>query len=260
VVQVNGSKILITGASSGIGAELSKQLAGRSCTLALLARRKEKLEELAVEVKKLGGEAHVFPCDVGDRDAVHKAFSEADKALGGLDIIILNAGVGQPTPVNESFSAEKVEWIFRINVFGVIYGIEAILPRFLERGRGAIVAVSSLAGYRGLPGSTAYGGSKAAVTNMLEGMRVELKPKNIDVIVVSPGFVETPMTGKNKFKMPFLMPVEKAVKVMIRGIEKGSREVQFPLPLFLILSTAKMLPNFIWDRLANSMAPKSKKS
>lgn len=257
---INGQKILITGASSGIGAELAKQLGARGCQLALLARRQELLEELAADVEKLGGNARTYVCDVADKEAVHACFAQADDDLDGLDVVILNAGVGKPTPANEDFSSDTFEWIFKINVFGVIYGIEAILPRFRKRGRGVIVPVSSLAAYRGLPGSTAYGGSKAAVTNIVEGMRVELAQQNIHVVLVSPGFVKTPMTDKNKFDMPFLMPVEKACKKLIRAIEKRSREVQFPFPLFAILSMAKMIPNFIWDRMTAAAAPKSKRS
>ena len=257
---INGQKILITGASSGIGAELAKQLGARGCQLALLARRQDLLEELAADVEKRGGKAHIYVCDVADKEAVHSCFTKADDELGGLDIVVLNAGVGKPTPANDNFSSDTFEWIFKINVFGVLYGIEAILPRFRKRGHGVIVPVSSLAAYRGLPGSTAYGGSKAAVTNMMEGMRVELADQNIQVVLVSPGFVKTPMTDKNKFDMPFLIPVEKACRKIIRGIEKRSREVQFPFPLFAILSMAKMIPNFLWDRMTGAAAPKSKNS
>lgn len=250
--RIDGSKVLITGASSGIGAEIARQLAARGCHLALMARRLDRLQELK---DQLGDKVHIYTCDVAEKSQVMEAFEQADKDLDGLDVVILNAGVGRPTPTSR-FRSEDMEWIFKINVFGLFYGVEAVLPKFIERKKGVIVGISSLAGYRGLPISSAYGGSKAAVTNMLEGMRVELKSKGVDVVVVSPGFVKSELTDKNKHPMPFMWPTDRAARKIIRGIEKRSREVHFPFPLFATLALAKMFPNFLWDFLASSLSPK----
>lgn len=252
MAKIDGAKVLITGASSGIGQELARQLASRGCRLALLARREDRLKELAGE---LGEDTWFRPCDVVDKEAVKAAVEDADEALGGIDIVILNAGVGKPTPTHK-FVADDLVHIFQVNVFGIAYALEALLPRMLERGRGAIVGVSSLAGTRGLPLSTAYGASKAAVTNLLEGMRIELAPQGIQVTTVAPGFVKTPMTDQNKFPMPFMWPVDKAARVIIRGIEKGAREIRFPFPLVATLALAKMAPNGIWDFLAGKASPR----
>lgn len=254
----HGSRVILTGASSGIGAEIAKQLAARGAKIALLARRKDQLESLAKDVRQEGGEAWAISCDVAQRESVREAFKEAIEKLGGVDIVILNAGIGKPTPAIAKLDVESFEDIIQINVMGVVYGIEQVLPHMLAAGKGAIVGVSSLAAYRGLPASTAYGASKAAVTNMLEGMRVELAPRGIEVITVSPGFVETPMTAKNKHPMPFMWPVERAARTIIMGIEFGKREIVFPLPLKLFLSTALIFPNALWDFLATVFGPRER--
>lgn len=254
--RIDGKRVLITGASSGIGAEIARQLGARGCKVALAARRRERLEEVAEEVRKAGGEGLVVPCDVADREGLTEALQKAEAELGGYDVALLNAGLGSPTPVTR-YDAGTVEHIFRVNVFGVVYAMEAILPGFLERGTGTIAGVSSLAAYRGLPVSTAYGGSKAALTNMMEGMRIELAAQGITLVVVSPGFVKSELTDKNKFEMPFMWPTDKAAARIIRGIEKGRREVAFPFPLVATLSLAKLFPNWLWDTLASTLSPRA---
>jgi len=250
--RVDGRSVLITGASSGIGAELARQLARRGCRLALMARRLERLAELKAECEELGAEVSIYSCDVTDKQAVQAAFQSAREQLEGIDIAILNAGIGGPTPCHR-YDSERVLSIFNTNVFGLVFGLEALLPAMLERGSGAIVGVASLAGYRGLPVSTAYGASKAAVINMLEGMRIELRPRGIDVMTVCPGFVKSEMTDTNKFPMPFFWPTDRAARRIIRGIEKRRREIHFPLPLSLALGAARIFPNALWDALARSL-------
>src|SRR6266852_4486384 len=169
---------VITGASSGIGWALAKALAAEGCKVGLVARRREQLEALAEEIRQAGGTAAYAPADVAEREPTLAAIHEIAVQLGPVDLLVANAGVGAPT-VLEPFNVHDVEKMFRVNVFGVVYAIEAVLPGMLQRGRGHLAAVSSIAAYKGLPGESGYTASKAAVNNYLEGLRIQLRARNI---------------------------------------------------------------------------------
>ena len=153
---------VITGASSGIGAALAKQLAAEGQCIALVARRRQKLDELVQTIQKTGGTAFAFAADVSDPAQVSHVFQEIADQLGEVGTLIANAGIGDPTPAHR-FRSDVFEKIIRVNLFGVAYCVEAVLPQMLERGAGHIVGVGSLAGYRGLPGASAYCASKAGL-------------------------------------------------------------------------------------------------
>src|SRR5579875_3524195 len=170
----DGPATIITGASSGIGRATALALARRGHRVGLVARRGELLDSLAGEIRSRGGTAHAATADVADRTALRAAFEEIARDLGPIDVLVANAGYGVATRL-DPMNIEQIEQTFRVNVLGVIYAIEAVLPSMLARRSGRIVAVSSLAAYKGLPGESAYCASKAAVNAFLEGMRIELR-------------------------------------------------------------------------------------
>ena len=246
---LQGKNILITGASSGIGFELAKQLADKGCSLALLNRRTEITDKLACELSTGKNKIISLKCDVSCRDEVTGAVAKAKEILGEINIAILNSGISKRFPVEE-FNSEFISQTFDVNVIGMSYCIEALLPDFIKQKNGMIVGVSSLADGRGFPKSGSYCASKAAVTLLLESLRTELKKHNIKVITVKPGFVKTPMNDKNDFQMPFLMHVDKAAKIILKGIEKEKRSIQFPTPTVFAARLLKIIPDFIFDKIA----------
>ncbi len=247
--------ILITGASSGIGFELAKLFAKESCKIALLARREDKLNALADDLRKSGSVILPLKCDVTDKTQVNESTKFIKDKFGGIDVAILNAGVSFRNPIEE-FNVENAELTYKVNVLSFIYFIENLLHDFKERKNGVIVGVSSLADTRGFPGSGIYCSSKAAATLLLESWRIELKKYNVKIITVKPGFVRTPMTAKNRFKMPFLMNPDKAAKIIFNGIKKEKSVIEFPLPTVLGAKILKLLPNKLFDLFALTAASK----
>jgi short-subunit dehydrogenase len=256
-MNLSNKNIIITGASGGIGYQLSKDLIKEGANLALLARRKNVLDDLAEELKS-SSKIVTYYCDVTSRESVKAAFDFARKEFGIIDIVILNAGASYRMSVEE-FNPVILEEIVNVNLMGMINCLNEIIPEFIRRKGGVIVGVSSLAEARGFPRSAAYCSSKAAVTIFLESIRIELKKYKVKVITVKPGFVKTPMTEKNEFKMPFLMEVEKASGIIIKGIKKEKRIIQFPLPVVIGDKLLKLLPGSLFDYLMSLPLPSKKK-
>jgi short-subunit dehydrogenase len=238
---------LITGASSGLGAGLARRLARSGYSVALAARRADRLDEVVRDVRAAGGTALPLVCDVREREQV-RAAAEAARALGPVDLLVANAGVSGMTRV-EDFSARVVEDVLRTNFLGAVYAVEAVLPSMLQRGTGHLVAVGSLAGYGGLPKSAAYSASKGALHNFFESLRLDLRGTGVDVTVITPGYVKTELTARNDHRMPFLMELDDAVERMARGIERRDALVAFPLPFFALAWMAQILPACIYDRI-----------
>src|SRR5712691_6684743 len=237
-------RAIITGASSGIGAEMARELARRGYAVALLARRADLLQELAKQMPN----AVALPCDVTDKAAVSSAVRAGEKALGGpFDVAIANAGVGVT-----GYAAKDVSDAVRmmqVNYFGMLHLFHAVIPGMVERRSGRFAGIASLAGLRGLPTSSGYSASKAAMQAFLEAARVELAPFGIRITTVNPGFIATPMTEKNNFKMPFLMNAERAAKIIVDGIERGARVVEFPAPMSVAMRLGRILPAWMYDRV-----------
>ncbi|MGK9475743.1 SDR family NAD(P)-dependent oxidoreductase [Melioribacter sp. OK-6-Me] len=237
--------ILITGASSGIGEALATKLSFEKCNLVLCSRNIERINLSGIRIIKL-------KCDVTRKEEVDEAYKVALEKFGRIDVAVLNSGVGHRMDV-ENYNSKYAEETFSVNLLGMIYWIEKLLPHFLKRREGVIAGVSSLADNRGYSGSGFYCASKAAATIMLEGLRVELKPYGIKVITIKPGFVKTPMTDKNGFKMPFLMTPEKAAEIILKGIEKEKRIIQFPMPTVIMSKIVGILPSSIYEFLATKI-------
>ena len=242
------ARVWVTGASSGIGAALVPVLAARGARVAVSARRRDLLESLAAEWRRGGTDVLVAPVDVTDRAAVIETVGRIEQAWGGLDLALLNAGTHKP-PSGPGFDISQFVDVMALNYFGVLFGIEAVLPGMLRRGRGHIAGVASLAGYRGLPTAAAYGASKAALIHVLESLRFDLEPHGIAVTVINPGFIRTPLTDKNRFHMPFLMDVDRAAAVIVAGLERGRKEIHFPRVFSSMLKLARVLPFPLYERI-----------
>jgi short-subunit dehydrogenase len=239
-------RAIITGASSGIGHALAHELARRGYELALLARRAELLTELA---SSLPTRAVAIACDVTDAPAVNEAVRRAEAELGGpFDLAIANAGVGIMNH-GARFRLGDAEQLIRVNVLGVMYLYAAVIPSMVERKSGRFAAIASLAGLRALPSAGPYSASKAAVQAFLESARIDLKPYGVGVTTVNPGFIATPMVQKNRFRMPFLMQPGKAAQVIVDGLERGARVVEFPKPMSLLMRLARLIPDALYERM-----------
>jgi short-subunit dehydrogenase len=244
---------VVTGASSGIGSALARRLAARGLAVGLTARRECALNQLVEEIQSLGGIASMAPADAADPLQTRAALERLREALGPIDLLIANAGIAERNPV-ETFSAEVLERMFRVNVLGVTYAIEAVLPRMLQRGSGQIVGVSSLAGYRACsPGHFGYSASKAALTTLLDGLRVELRPRGVAVTIVHPGYVHTPMTAGNTRWMPFVMNLDRAADLIVRGILARRPRIDFPWQAALGMTLVRWLPISVYDRVFSTL-------
>jgi short-subunit dehydrogenase len=238
---------VVTGASSGIGRALARALAADGAKVGLIARRKDQLETLAGEVAASGGTAAVAAADVGDRAQAQAAVEEVRGRLGPINLLVANAGVGAPTLI-DPMNVGDVEKMLRVNVLGVVYAIDAVLPEMLHRGCGHLAAVSSLAAYKGLPGESAYCASKAAVNTFLEGLRIQLRDRGITVTTVCPGFVLTPMTEINDFDMPWLLQPDEAARRIVGALRRKKAVYNFPWQMTLLMKVTAWLPDWVMAR------------
>jgi short-subunit dehydrogenase len=238
---------IITGASSGIGAALAERLARHGDHLILVARRLRLLQEVAARITKAGGSCEVAVCDVTIGEAARVCVTEALRKHGRIDRLVLNAGGGGRT-LPENLTSDEIRAVLELNLFGVVNFIEAALPALLKQGSGQIVAIGSIAGYRGLPRAASYGAAKAALMNYIESLRIDLAPKGISVTLAAPGFVAIKDTRKQRSK-PMAMPLDRAVDILARSILKKKRYVSFPWPLVWIAQVMRLLPASLYDRL-----------
>lgn len=248
------TSILITGASSGLGAGLARAHAAPGVTLHLSGRDMARLDEVAGQCRARGAEVHAARVDVTDRAAT-ATWVEASETRRPLDLIIANAGISAGTGGGGETDAQT-RAIFAVNVDGVFNTVMPAIPLLRARRRGQIGIMSSLAGFRGFPGAPAYCASKAAVRLWGEGLRGELAPLGIGVSVICPGFVATPMTAANRFSMPFLMDVERASAIMARGLAENRGRIAFPWPMHVMARMAGCLPSRLMDRIAAGMPKK----
>ncbi|MFL5318080.1 MAG: SDR family NAD(P)-dependent oxidoreductase [Myxococcaceae bacterium] len=243
---------IITGASSGLGRGLALWFAKQGVRVFAAARRADKLKSLEDEAKAVGGTVEAVQLDVNDTRQVITKLNELDDQSGGLDLVIANAGLGSETN-GKRLKWDVVEQLIQTNVLGAAATLSAVVPKMVERQRGHIVGVSSIAAYRGLPKSAGYSASKAFVMVFLEGLRIDLVPLGIQVTCINPGFVKSEMTEKNKFKMPFILETEDAVERIAQAIVRGDSEFAFPGPLVAASKVMKALPNGLWDRMSRKM-------
>ena len=244
-------KVFITGASSGIGEALAVYYAGLGATLGLAARRSEFLDDLN---QRLGGQHACYALDVCDAPALHAAAVDFISRFGAPDIIIANAGVSAGTLTEFAEDLAVFRRVMDTNVFGMAATFAPFIPALKaavgETGKfRRLVGIASVAGIRGLPGAEAYSASKAAAIAYLESLRLEMRPYGIKVVTIAPGYIETPMTAVNPYKMPFLLPAAKAAERFARAIERGASYTVIPWQMGVVAKLLRALPNCLYDRL-----------
>lgn len=238
----------VIGASSGIGAAVAKELTSRGCRVAISARNADALHEVS------GDDMLVVPVDIAQRTSVESAASEVLRTFGEFDLVIVVAGYWQQMS-GQAFDFDVFAAHNDVNTLGLARCAAAVLPHMQANGRGTFVGVSSVAGYRGMPGSSGYGPSKAAQLNLLESLRCDLRGTGVAVQTVAPGFVRTPMTDVNTFKMPFLIEADEAARHIVDGIDRGKAEIVFPRNMMLAMKLARLVPQQLWPRLFKPVKP-----
>ena len=237
----NQKKIWITGASSGIGKALAEKFASEGWQVAISARRKEILDEMANNKNIFS-----YPLDVTNQQQINEAFSKIINEFGSLDLCVFSSGTYDPK-LEQEINIKQNKFVMDTNFFGVLYCIKAVEKYFKDKKSGHISIVSSVAAYRGLPNSSGYGPSKAALTNLTESLYFDFKKYDVRISLVSPGFIKTPLTDKNEFPMPFIKSPEFAAEKMFIGLTKGkSFEIHFPKALTLLLKLLRVLPYKIY--------------
>ena len=250
--------IAITGAASGIGQELCRLFARRGARIGLLDREQSKLDTFADELRRAGAPCAAVVVDVSQRKQVHAAVREIVGALGPVDIVIPCAGICRASTV-DNLKVSELEEIVRTNFLGMVYMIEAVLPSMLERKRGQIVGISSMASVRGIPFEPAYSASKAAVTVYLESLRSELRPRGITITTVFPGYVQTPLLdeinglmGADMSSGKAFTPKAAAARIA-KAIERGHSYAYFPRALGLTVRLSRLMPPRLYDRVMGRM-------
>ena len=232
---MNKKTIWITGGSTGIGKALAVKFANQGWNVAISARRENLLKEISENHENISP----FPLDVTDKFKCKEVFEKIKNRFDNIDICFFSTGTWNPKK-EKDIDVEQIEEVFKINFFGTLNSIKAVEEYFKNRKSGTITIVSSIAGYRGLPNSTGYGPSKSALNNLAESLYFDFGRSNVRICLVSPGFIKTPMTDKNDFKMPFLKSTEYAADKIYNGLVNSNVfEIHFPKQLTLILKILK---------------------
>lgn len=245
--------ILITGASSGLGEALARAYARPGVFLALVGRNAERVAQVGAACRAQGAAVTETALDVALAPELEAWLLDIDRSHA-LDLVIANAGVSGGTGRGEE-PPEQVDNIIAVNVHGVVNTVTPLLPALAARGRGQIALMSSLASFRGFPGAPTYCATKAWVRVWGEGLRVELAHKGVEVSVICPGFVDTPMTQVNQFPMPFLMTAERAARIIVRGLARNRGRIAFPWPMYALSWLLQSQPPALSDALLR-MAPR----
>ena len=247
------TKIFITGASSGIGESMARLYARKGVQLGLVARRADFLTRLAEELEPRPA---VYALDVRDAEGLRCAAADFIRRFGVPDIVIANAGVSRGTLTEMADDLKVFQEVFDINVMGMVNTFHAFVEPMKQQKRGTLVGISSVAGFRGIPGGGAYSASKAAAIRYCESLRVELRSEGISVVTICPGYIKTPMTAVNKFKMPFLIDVDEAVVRFARAIDAKTSFTVIPWSMGVAARVLRVVPNWLYDRVFSRMPRK----
>ncbi|MDB5587276.1 MAG: hypothetical protein JWP26_2246 [Devosia sp.] len=229
----------VTGAGTGIGREVARRLALDGWQVAVSARTSADLESLA---RELPDAIRSFPLDISDRGAVNAVATQIRDTLGPLDLVVLSAGTYVPMSAKD-FDVDGFAKTIDVNLMGTVNCLAAIMPPMIARQSGHIAVVASVSGFVGLPAAGAYGASKAALNNLCEALQPDLARYGVRLSVINPGFVDTPLTKKNDFPMPFLISVEQAGDAIIAGLKTGRFEIVFPWQMSMAMKTLALLPH-----------------
>ena len=252
---MNKKTIWITGGSTGIGKALAIKFASMGWNVAISARRENLLKEISNENENIYG----FPLDVTDKVKCKEVFNQIKNKFQEIDVCFFSTGTWDPKK-EKDIDVDQIENVFKVNFFGTVNSIKAVEQYFRDKKNGIITIVSSIAGYRGLPNSTGYGPSKSALNNLAESLYFDFKRYNVRVCLVSPGFIKTPMTDKNDFKMPFLKTPEYAADQIYEGlVNKNIFEIHFPKSLTITLKLLSFLPSKIYFGLVGKLTKYQKK-
>ncbi len=230
-----GQRVWLIGASSGIGEATARLLMQLGARVALTSRNEAALKRLA------DGQALVAAADITDRASLQAAFDDVCNAFGGIDLAIINAGTHQPVRAWE-LDAVVAEKLVQVNLVGAMNVSALLAPYFAQSGGGRLAITASVAGYGGLPSGLVYGATKAALINFAETLYLDLAPKGVAVHLINPGFVKTPLTDLNDFRMPALIEADEAAREILAGIERGAFEIHFPKRFTRVLKLLKLLP------------------
>lgn len=226
----------ITGASSGIGRALALKLASEGMTVAVSARTATALQDLAAAHANI----RAFPLDVTNVEATAATVRAIESEIGPIDLAVLNAGIFRPMSVS-TYDLAEARQSMDINYFGIINALAPLMPAMVARRRGHIAMIASVAGYRGLRQTIGYGPTKSAVINLGEGLYLSLAEKGVKVQVFNPGYIDTPMTEKNEFAMPFIISTDEAVDYIRAGLEKNKFEVVFPRSMSFLMKLLRII-------------------
>jgi short-subunit dehydrogenase len=250
------ARVFITGASSGIGEALARRYAARGATVGLVARRADLLERLR---DSLPAGAKIYPCDVRDLGAVKAAAENFIATAGVPDVVIGNAGISHGTATEFAEDAAVFRDVMEINVMGLVHTFHPFVAAMRERGRGSLVGIASVAGLRGLPGASAYSASKAAAISYLESLRVEMRSSGVQVTTICPGYIATPMTRRNPYRMPFLLEADEAARRFIHVIDARKSYAIVPWQMAIVGRLMRLLPDGVYDRLSAKAGRKPRK-
>jgi NAD(P)-dependent dehydrogenase (short-subunit alcohol dehydrogenase family) len=241
-MDLSGKVAWVIGGSSGIGAAVARELRSRGSDVAISARREDELAEVSA------GSMLALTADVTDASSLQAAASRIRDQLGPIDLVVLSAGYWQQMSVRD-WDTETFDRHVQVNLIGMSNAIAAVLPEMLERRSGVIAGISSVAGYRGLAGSEAYGATKAGQINLLESLRIHLAGSGVRVTTICPGFVRTDLTAGNTFPMPFMIEADAAGDLICEGLERDRTEVVFPLRMAVLMKAARLVPAAAWSAL-----------
>lgn len=244
-----GRRVWMIGASSGIGAATAAAMLDRGARVALSARSEAGLARVAAG---RGDDALVLPLDVAAPEQLRAAWTRIRESWGGADLVVYMAGTYTPLRAWE-ITPELARATIDTNLLGAMHAVSIILPDMLARGEGAIALTASVAGYRGLPKAALYGPSKAALINFAETLHLDLAPRGLSVFAINPGFVATPLTAQNDFRMPALISSEEAAEHILRGFAAGRFEIHFPRRFTLTMKVLEWLPYPLYFRIVRSM-------
>jgi NAD(P)-dependent dehydrogenase (short-subunit alcohol dehydrogenase family) len=248
-MELSGKVAWVVGGSAGIGAAVARELQSRGAVVAISARRSGQLDEVSA------GTMLAVAADVTDPTSLMAAASRIRDELGPIDLAVLSAGYWKQMTTTV-WDTETFDRHVEVNLIGMSNAIAAVLPQMLDRRRGVIAGISSVAGYRGLAGSAAYGATKAAQINLLESLRIQVARRGVRVVTICPGFVSTELTAGNDFPMPFIIEADEAGRAICDGLERGRTEIVFPVRMALLMKAARLVPVALWSALWSRISPR----